>query len=164
MKKSFLKKANLIVSFLFAAVFILSSFESFASVKTVRLTRILKASVWLNYPNSINGQQLVSFCGDVVTDANVIPGGDIHDQDEVCVGYTYHLSVPFTCTSVSWGVYNATIVHSYSAYHKLVQFTSNILVDGYANVWVTAVDPSTSDVYFGELAVYPGLYCDDPEQ
>jgi hypothetical protein len=151
MKKSSFKRANLILSFLIAAVFILSSFESFASVKTVKLTRVLKVSRWLNYPNSINGQKVISFCSDVVTDANVMPAGDLSDGDPVCGGAVYRLSVPFTCASVSWGFFNASIWYSYSAYDKLVLISNNIYVDGYANVWVSATDPGTGDPYYGEL-------------
>ena len=160
MKKSSLTKACLNLSFLFTFVLLFSSSVSFAAPKAGAMTgRIFKAAMWLNYPNAINGQQSMSFCNDIVTETTIIPQSNIQDGDVICQCQTYRFTLPFHCASVSWGLYNASIVYSYSDYDKVIQFTSNILVDGYANVWVTVIDPATGDPYFYEMAFTPWVEC-----
>lgn len=160
MNKSFLKKAFFKMSFLCAFVLLFSSFDSLASArKAVAPAKVVKIATWLNYPYAINGQRSLTFCNDEVTETSIIPQSTLHDQDYVCRCQTYRFTVPISCAAISWGVYNATIVYSYSAYDKLITFTNDILVDGYANVWVTVTDPVTGDPYSYEFAFFPSPGC-----
>ncbi|WP_316813033.1 hypothetical protein [Pedobacter heparinus] len=139
-------------------------FSSFTSAEVIKITgqpiKILKSARWMNYPYAINGQIPMSFCGDVVNESTVVPESSLSDQDEVCVGYSYHFSLPFTCAAVTWHVYNGSVTYSYSDYHKIIQFNNNIHVDGYANVWVDVIDPVSGDPYSYEFAFFPSSSCD----
>lgn len=155
-----LKTKKLVSCLVLGIAVFFSSFASAAPVAlTAKPTAILKGSRWMNYPNAINGQAAMSFCTDVVTETTIIPQSTIRDGDVICQCQTYRFTLPFTCASVTWGLYNASIVYSYSAYDKVIQFTSNIFVDGYANVWVTVIDPVTGDPYFYEMAFTPWVEC-----
>ena len=163
MKKSSLMKAFLKVGFLFTLLAFFSSFESFASVPIGKPTgKVIKSARWLNYPYAINGQRPMSFCSDVVNESTVgFQSADLQDGASVCQCQLYRIAVPsLSCAPISWGLFNATIAYSYSNYEKLIQFTSGILVDGYANVWITVTDPVTSDVYSVEWAFSGGNCCE----
>ena len=161
MKKSSLMKACFNACFLFTLVFLLFSSQSFAAAPAGKATgRVIKGAKWLNFPYAINGQRTMSFCADEVTETSIIPASTLRDQDYVCRCQTYRFTVPLSCATISWGLYNAAIVYSYSAYDKLITFTNGITVDGYANVWVTVIDPLTGDPYSYEFAFFDGQCCE----
>ena len=160
-----LKTKNVVACLVMGIAVFFSSFASAAASKTAVSVgkptgRVIKNDRWLNYPLAINGQRQIPLCGDVVTETSIIPQSDLHDQDYVCRCQLYRFTVPLSCASISWGVYNAVIAHSYSAYDKLIRFTDDILIDGYANVWVTVLDPVTGDPYSYEFAFYGGECCE----
>lgn len=163
MKKTSLMRAAFNLGFLFAFVLLFSSSESFAGIPAAKPTgKVIKNDRWLNYPLAINGQRQMPLCGDIVNESTVgFQSTDLADQAYVCRCQLYRISVPnLSCATISWGVYNATIAYSYSNYEKLVQFTNGILVDGYANVWITVTDPVTGDPYSVEWAFFGGECCE----